>query len=89
MTIEITSEWNEETQEWYLSATDVVAVLTDSADTKQYIKKMRSRDPELNSSWGTSLYPNCNDGIRWKKYKTTAHYAGARTHEKAGCGTVN
>lgn len=35
------------------SVTDVVAVLTDSADPKQYIKKMRSRDPELNARWGT------------------------------------
>ena len=30
-----------------------VQVLTDSSDVKQYIKKMRSRDPELNASWGT------------------------------------
>lgn len=32
---------------------DVVQILTDSADVKQYIKRMRSRDPELNSKWGT------------------------------------
>ena len=45
--------WDEEAQEWFFSVVDVVAVLTDSADPKQYIKKMRSRDPELNSRWGT------------------------------------
>lgn len=43
--------------EWWFSITDVVAALTDSADTKQYIKKMRQRDPELNSYWGTICTP--------------------------------
>jgi hypothetical protein len=43
--------------EWWFSITDVVAVLTDSADTKQYIKKMRQRDSELNSYWGTNCTP--------------------------------
>ena len=45
--------WDEEAQECFFSVVDVVAVLTESADPKQYIKKMRSRDPELNSRWGT------------------------------------
>jgi hypothetical protein len=43
--------------EWWFSITDVVAALTDSADTKQYIKKMRRRDPELSSYWGTICTP--------------------------------
>jgi hypothetical protein len=43
--------------EWWFSITDVVAALTDSADTKQYIKKMRQRDPQLNSNWGTICTP--------------------------------
>lgn len=43
--------------EWWFSITDVVAALTDSADTKQYIKKMRQRDTELNSYWGTICTP--------------------------------
>ena len=45
----IRTVWDAEQEEWYFSVVDVVAVLTDSADPKQYIKKMRSRDPELNS----------------------------------------
>ena len=45
--------WNDELQEWFFSVTDVVEVLTDSADVKQYIKKMRKRDPQLDSNWGT------------------------------------
>lgn len=32
---------------------DVVEVLTDSADPKQYIKKMRGRDAVLSANWGT------------------------------------
>ena len=43
--------------EWWFSVSDVVEALTDSADVKQYIKKMRSRDPELNSYWGTICTP--------------------------------
>ncbi|MBD5550439.1 MAG: Bro-N domain-containing protein [Lachnospiraceae bacterium] len=43
--------WQQE--EWYFSIVDACKVLTDSADPKQYIKKMRARDPELNSNWGT------------------------------------
>ena len=49
--------WDEAAQEWYFSVTDVVAVLTDSADVKQYIKKMRARDLELGSRWGTICTP--------------------------------
>ena len=42
----IRTAWNEDQEEWYFSVQDVIAVLTDSADPKQYIKKMRTRDPE-------------------------------------------
>lgn len=49
----IRSVWNEEEQQWYFSVVDVVGALTDSTDPKQYLKKMRSRDSELNSKWGT------------------------------------
>ena len=31
----------------------MVAVLTDSADPKQYIKRMKSRDESLKANWGT------------------------------------
>jgi len=34
-----------------------VQVLTDSTDVKQYIKRMRARDPELNFKWGTICTP--------------------------------
>ena len=53
----IRTAWDEETEEWYFSVADVVSILTDSKDVKQYIKKMRSRDAELNSKWGTICTP--------------------------------
>lgn len=53
----IRTAWDSEKEEWYFSVADVVQVLTDSADPKQYIKKMRSRDPELGSKWGTICTP--------------------------------
>lgn len=43
--------------EWWFSVADVVEVLTESADTRQYIKRMRQRDPELDSYWGTICTP--------------------------------
>ncbi len=45
--------WDAEKELWYFSVQDVVAALTDSADIKQYIKKLRSRDPQLFANWGT------------------------------------
>jgi len=47
--------WHNE--EWWFAVVDVVAVLTDSTDVKQYIKKMRSRDPLLDANWGTACTP--------------------------------
>ena len=44
-------------EEWWFAVADVVAVLTDSVDIKQYIKRMRSRDQQLNSNWGTLCTP--------------------------------
>jgi len=43
--------------EWWFSVSDIVEALTDSADPKQYIKKMRQRDQELSSYWGTICTP--------------------------------
>ena len=49
----VRSVWDDEKEEWFFSIVDVVEILTDSTDPKQYIKKMRMRDSELNSNWGT------------------------------------
>ena len=50
---QIRSVWNVEEQKWYFSVQDVIEVLTDTVDAKDYIKKMKKRDPALNSNWGT------------------------------------
>lgn len=50
---QIRSVWNEANQKWYFSVQDVVQLLTDTSDVKDYIKKMKKRDLQLNSNWGT------------------------------------
>lgn len=47
-------------------------ILTDSADPKQYIKKMRSRDAELASKWGTICTPVEMVGLDGKRRKIQA-----------------
>lgn len=53
----IRSVWNEAEQKWFFSVADVVEALTDTVNPKDYIKKMRKRDPLLNSNWGTICPP--------------------------------
>jgi DNA-damage-inducible protein D len=50
---QIRTVWNEFDQKWYFSIQDVVQLLTDTTDVKDYIKKMKKRDAALNSNWGT------------------------------------
>lgn len=69
---EIRAAWNEEQEEWFFSVTDVVAVLTDSTDPKQYLKKMRSRDAELNARWGTICTLTTLIASDGKPYRTNA-----------------
>ena len=64
--------WDDEKEEWYFSVVDVVEVLTDSNDPKQYIKKMRARDPELNASWGTICTLTRMTASDGKSYRTQA-----------------
>jgi hypothetical protein len=49
----IRSAWNEAEEKWYFSVQDVIEVLTDTVDAKDYLKKMKKRDAQLNSNWGT------------------------------------
>ena len=50
----------------------LLQILTDSKDIKQYIKRMRTRDPELNSRWGTICTPTKMTAADEKNYKTQA-----------------
>jgi prophage antirepressor-like protein len=49
----IRAHWDEENEKWFFSAQDIVQILSESNNVKQYIKKMRSRNTELNTNWGT------------------------------------
>ena len=49
--------WDEEQEKYYFSVVDIVQVLTDSVNPRDYIKKMLRRDPELKSKWGTICPP--------------------------------
>lgn len=48
---QIRKTWKDD--KWYFSVIDVVYVLTDSLDPKQYLKKIKSRDIEIRNNWGT------------------------------------
>jgi prophage antirepressor-like protein len=47
----IRSIWNGVEEQWYFVIEDVVEALTDSKDPKQYVKRMKLRDPELAKGW--------------------------------------
>ena len=49
--------WDAEKEKYYFAVADIVQILTDSKDVKQYVKRMRARDPELDIKWGTICTP--------------------------------
>ena len=69
---QVRSVWNVDEEEWYFSIVDVVEILTESKDPKQYIKKMRSRDEQLNLNWVTICTPVQMVGKDGKKRKIQA-----------------
>lgn len=71
----IRSVWNEFDQKWYFSVQDVVQLLTDTTDVKDYIKKMKKRDLELNRNWGTICPPVEMIAADGKKRKIQAAHA--------------
>ncbi len=50
----IRNVWDAEQEEWFFSVVDVVAVLTDSANPTDYLKKLRKRDEQLGEYVGTN-----------------------------------
>lgn len=64
--------WNEEDEKYYFAVADIVQVLTDSVNPRDYIKKMLRRDPELKSRWGTICPPTEMKAADGKRYKTQA-----------------
>jgi DNA-damage-inducible protein D len=67
---EIRRVWHN--KEWWFAVSDIIEILTNSKDVRQYIKRMRQRDEALNIYWGTNctlLQMTTKDG---KKRKITA-----------------
>lgn len=68
----IRTAWDEEQEEWYFSVVDVIAVLTDSSNPTDYLKKMRKRDEQLASYLGTNCPQVAMMGAIGKKRKVLA-----------------
>ncbi len=64
--------WDEAQEKYYFSVVDIVQVLTDSVNPRDYIKKMLRRDPDLKSRWGTICPPTEMRAADGKIYKTQA-----------------
>ncbi len=54
---QIRSVWKESEQKWYYVIADVVRVMTDTSNTKDYIKSMRKRDKQLSLNWRQIVIP--------------------------------
>ncbi len=67
---QIRRTWHNE--EWWFAVSDVVEILSESKDVRQYIKKMRSRDGGLNTNWGTICTPLPMTAKDGKKRKVNA-----------------
>ena len=52
---QVRTVWDAEAEEWYFSVVDVVEILTDSADPKQYINAFTRR--RTRKQVGYNLYP--------------------------------
>lgn len=68
----VRSVWIEDEEKWYFSVQDVVQILTDTVDVKDYIKKIKKRDLQLNSNWGTICPLVGMEAIDGKKRKIQA-----------------
>lgn len=69
---QVRSVWDDEKEQWYFAIVDVVAVLTDSANPTDYLKKMRKRDPDLGIYLGTNCPQVAMRTVSGKKRKTLA-----------------
>lgn len=53
----VRTHWDEDLEKWFFSVQDIVQILSESKDVKQYIKRMRSRNPELSAN-GVQFVPS-------------------------------
>lgn len=78
--------WNQDEEKWYFSIDDVVQSLTDSANVKDDIKKLRKRDPELDAYRGTHCPLVAMPGAYSRQLKKRLKKEGNETVTK--CNTL-
>ena len=66
----IRSSWNEEEEKWYFSVVDIVEVLTDSPDPKDYWYRMKKREKLSNIELSTICRQLKIESADGKKYMT-------------------
>jgi len=66
----VRSLWNEEEEEWYFSVVDVIQVLTDSSDPKDYWYRMKKREKLSGFELSTICRQLKIEAIDGKKYAT-------------------
>ena len=64
--------WDDVEEKYYFAVADIVQVLTDTVNPRDYIKKMLRRAPELKSKWGTICPPVEMLAPDGKRHKTQA-----------------
>jgi hypothetical protein len=75
--VNVRSHWDTAQEKWYFSVVDVVGILSESVNPTDYLKKLRKRDPELNTYLGT----NCPQvAMRNQDGKTRITLAGSVEH---------
>ena len=68
----IRREYDEKKETWWFSLVDVIAVLTDSVNPTDYLKKLRKRDKQLGLYLGTNCPQVEMTAKNGKKRKTLA-----------------
>lgn len=73
---QIRTVWNDPDQKWYFVVADVIQVLTDTPNAKDYITKMRKRDEFLSQGWGQIVTPLLVDTSGGKQKLNCANAKG-------------
>ena len=71
---EIRRKWKN--NDWYFCIEDIVFVLTDSSNPKEYIKKIRQRDEELKKGWGQIVHTLQFETNGGKQFMNSANTKG-------------
>jgi hypothetical protein len=69
---QVRAEWDADKEAWWFSIVDIVAILTDSVNPTDYLKKLRKRDPLLGGYLGTNCPQVAMQTPTGKQRKTLA-----------------